>query len=93
MFANVPFLGLGFRRRPRYSFPVREYASVPTDSSSAWQKAQEEGIDLSLLEDSLLKTPEARLRENSRALATALALREAMEEPYGRSRTADSTPA
>ncbi len=52
---------------------------------SAWRKAQEEGIDMSLLEDSLLKTPEERIRANNRALATAQALREAMEKQHGRS--------
>jgi hypothetical protein len=51
-----------------------------------------EGVDLSLLEESLRLKPETRLRENSRALAMALVLQEAMVASYGGSGTADSTP-
>ncbi len=52
---------------------------------SAWERAQAEGLDMSLIEDSLLKRPEERLRENSRALALTEALQEAMVNRHGRS--------
>jgi len=52
------------------------------DDSAARLIAEEEGIDLSLIEDALLKTPEERLRDNSRVLATVEALRRALEEQH-----------
>jgi hypothetical protein len=53
-----------------------------SDDSAARRIAEEEGIDLSLIEDALLKTPEERLRDNSRTLATVDALRRALEEQH-----------
>jgi hypothetical protein len=50
-------------------------ASLP---ASAKELADMEGVDLSLIEDALLRTPEERLRENSRALRTIEALRKAL---------------
>lgn len=47
--------------------------------AAARRIAEEEGIDLSLIEDALLRTPEERLRDNSRVLATVDALRQALE--------------
>lgn len=37
---------------------------------TAWEAAAAEGIDMSLIEESLRKTPEERLREHGYALAT-----------------------
>jgi hypothetical protein len=53
-----------------------------SDDSAARRIAEEEGIDLSLIEDALLKTPEQRLGDNSRVLATVEALRRALEEQH-----------
>ena len=53
--------------------------SQPSQDAAARQIAEEEGIDLSLIEDALLKTPEERLRDNSRTLATVDALKQALE--------------
>lgn len=53
------------------------------NESSARQLADAEGIDLSLIEDALLKSPEDRLLDNSRALATIEALRTAWKEQHG----------
>lgn len=47
---------------------------------TAWQIAEHEGIDMSLLEITLAMTPEERIRAHERALATAQALRQAMEK-------------
>ena len=56
---------------------------APTSNDSAARRiAEEEGIDLSLIEDALLKTPEERLRDNSRVLVTVDALRRALEEQH-----------
>ncbi|MFH1733005.1 MAG: hypothetical protein ABIF82_15335 [Planctomycetota bacterium] len=46
----------------------------------AWRAAEDYGIDMSLIESNLRKTPAERVRAHSRALATALALREAMKK-------------
>lgn len=43
----------------------------------AWRAAEEYGIDMSLIESNLRKTPAERVRALSRAAATAFALREA----------------
>jgi len=47
---------------------------------SAWEEAEAEGIDMSLIEDNLRKTPLERIREHDRALRLALKLRKAMQE-------------
>ena len=53
--------------------------SHTSQDDTARRIAEAEGIDLSLIEDALLKTPEERLRDNSRTLATVDALRKALE--------------
>jgi hypothetical protein len=47
---------------------------------TAWEEAAAEGMDMSLIEDNLLKTPLERVREHDRALRLALKLRRAMQE-------------
>lgn len=47
---------------------------------SAWEEAEAEGMDMSLIEDNLRKTPLERIREHDRALRLALKLRKAMQE-------------
>ena len=47
---------------------------------SAWEEAEAEGMDMSLVEGNLRKTPIERLRAHDRALALALKLRKAMQE-------------
>jgi hypothetical protein len=56
-----------------------EITRVPSDQRSAWAAAEAHGCDMSLLERSLDRTPAERLRVHGRALAAALALREATE--------------
>ncbi len=51
-----------------------------TRPPTAWEIAKREGIDMSLIECALTKTPAQRIREHSHALATAIALRKAMEK-------------
>jgi len=53
-----------------------------TYHAAARRIAEEASIDFSLIEDALLKTPEERLRDNSRVLATVDALRRALEEQH-----------
>ena len=50
--------------------------------ASAEELADMEGVDLSLIEDALVRTPEERLRDNSRALATVEALRQALNTAH-----------
>jgi hypothetical protein len=50
---------------------------------SAWDEAAAEGIDMSLIESTLRKTPLERIEAHERALALALELRKAMQERYG----------
>ena len=47
------------------------------DRMDAWKQAEEAGLDMSLLEANLRRTPSERVRAHDRALATALALRAA----------------
>jgi hypothetical protein len=51
---------------------------------SAWNAAEEQGYDMSLIESNLRKTPYERIRAHGRALATAVMLRKAMEKRNGR---------
>lgn len=46
---------------------------------SAWDEAAAEGIDMSLIEDNLRKTPLQRIQAHDRALRLALKLRKAMQ--------------
>jgi hypothetical protein len=63
--------------------PVKAAEPEPSEPC-AWQAAQDQGVDMTLLEDSLRRTPEERIRENSRALALADALQEAMRTNHAR---------
>jgi len=54
----------------------------PQPPRSAWEEAEAEGMDMSLVEDNLRKTPLERIREHDRALRLALKLRKAMQERY-----------
>ena len=56
-----------------------ENAERRCDGETAWAAAEAYGCDMSLLECSIRKTPAERIQAHSRALAAALALREAME--------------
>jgi hypothetical protein len=49
---------------------------------SAWEEAEAEGMDMSLIEDNLRKTPLERIREHDRALRLAFKLRKAMQERH-----------
>lgn len=51
---------------------------------SAWKIAEEYGFDMSLIEESLRRTPMERMRVHDNALKTALMLRRAMEKRLGR---------
>ena len=55
----------------------RGRANRPNERS-AWKEAEAAGIDMSLLEANLRKSPLERIRAHDRALATAMALREAV---------------
>jgi len=56
----------------------------PPDAGPAWRAAYAAGVDLSLIEISLAKTPWERWVEHDRALELALQLREAMKMRHGR---------
>ena len=49
------------------------------DQADPWKQAEEAGLDMSLLEANLRRTPLERIRAHDRALATALALRAAVQ--------------
>ena len=53
-------------------------AKRTSTEGSAWQAAEAYGVDMSLIESNLRKTPAERIRAHSRALETATMLREAM---------------
>ncbi len=57
----------------------------PPNAPSAWEEAERAGFDMSLIEHNLTLSVWERIRAHSRALAMALALREAMEKRDARS--------
>jgi hypothetical protein len=60
-------------------------APRPPATPSAWEEAERAGFDMSLIEHNLTLSVWERIRAHSRALAMALALREAMEKRDARS--------
>ncbi len=50
---------------------------MPPDAGPAWRAAVEAGIDMSLLEENLRRTPWERLLANDRALALIREIQEA----------------
>ena len=52
----------------------------------AWRAAEDYGIDMSLIEANLRKTPAERIRANSLAVASDLALRKAVRNRNSGSR-------
>jgi len=57
----------------------RKTPGVSSGARTAWAAAVAYGCDMSLLESNLRRTPAERLKVHARALAAALALREATE--------------
>jgi hypothetical protein len=49
----------------------------------AWEQARQYGIDMSALQENLNKTVLERIRNHDRAMALAIALRQAMADRYG----------
>jgi hypothetical protein len=49
----------------------------------AWRAAEEYGLDMSLVEESLRKTPWQRIQEHQSALETVLMLKKAYRVQYG----------
>jgi hypothetical protein len=45
-----------------------------------WDAARDTGVDVSLIESNLRKTPQERIRAHSRALNQAMALKEAIKK-------------
>jgi len=59
--------------------------SQPKERKSVdWKAAEKEGYDRSLVESNLRKTPSERIRAHSRALATAVMLRQALAQRNAR---------
>ncbi|MCX5644539.1 MAG: hypothetical protein NTZ17_07610 [Phycisphaerae bacterium] len=61
-------------------------------SRSAWDEAQQYGIDMSGLLANLNKTVLERIRNHDRAMTMAIALQRAMADPYGGFRESSGTP-
>jgi hypothetical protein len=64
----------------------------PSASPSAWDEAQQYGIDMSGLLANLDKTVLERIRNHDRALTLARALRRAMTDRYGEFREPPGSP-
>ena len=71
--------------------PAREHPDRSTPLS-AWDEAEQYGIDMSALSANLDKTVMERIRNHDRALNLALALREARAEQHGQFRKSPGTP-
>lgn len=54
----------------------------PPDAGPAWRTACEQGVDMSLIESSLAKTPWERWVEHDEAVHFALQLRAAVQQKY-----------
>ena len=63
-------------------FMTEKKNSVVREEKSAWRAAAEYGVDMSLLESNLRKTPQERIRAHNRALAVAQKLRKAAESSH-----------
>jgi len=50
--------------------------------SNAWKEAEAAGMDMSLLEANLRKSPLERIRAHDRALAAAISLRQAVRDRH-----------
>ncbi len=72
-------VSLGFYVALHIVRPVKRGIAKRSNQDSAGKEAEAAGIDMSLLEANLRKTPSERIRAHDRALATALALREAVQ--------------
>ena len=57
-----------------------EHGALNDKPMSAWEAAAAMGIDMSLIELNLSRTPAERFREHNRALRLAWELREAMKK-------------
>lgn len=55
----------------------------PTPAGPAWRAAEEYGLDMSLVVDSLRRPVSERIRLHQGALDTLLMLRKAYEDQYG----------
>ena len=71
--------------------PAHEHPDASV-SLSAWDEAEQYGIDMSALLANLEKTVLERIRNHDRALTLALALRRAMADRYGELRESPGTP-
>ena len=72
--------------------PLRLYlCGIMKDGRSAWEKAKEYGVDTTLLEVNLKKTPTERVLALQSALALALELRQAGVRYYAKLRKARKT--
>jgi hypothetical protein len=71
--------------------PAGEHPDRST-SLSAWDEAQQYGIDMSGLLANLNKTVLERIRNHDRALTLAQALQRAMADRYGELRESPGTP-
>ena len=56
---------------------------LPPDAGPAWRAAYESGIDMSLIEENLMRSPWERLLANDRALALIEALQQAKNIGHG----------
>jgi hypothetical protein len=83
---HIPFPGLTGGLGRFYREDVMRPDDTKPARVDAWAELQAEGYDISLLEANLRKTPLERIRAHDRALRTALALRQAMEEARARAR-------
>ncbi len=56
---------------------------MPPDAGPAWRAAHAAGIDMSLIEENLKRSPWERLQANDRALALVRAMQEAKDVADG----------
>ena len=73
------------------TIPAMQTPKLKT-AGPAWLAAKEFGVDMAQLEANLMKTPWERIQQHSRALNTALLLRQAMEKKREATRTDSGTP-
>jgi hypothetical protein len=67
-----------------------EHCSAVPEAASMDRDTSDDGVDVSLLEDSLAKTPWERMQANDDALRFADSLRAAMEERDAKSERTDA---
>ena len=72
--------------------PLDEPLVLPVPDTPAWREAEAMGVDLPMLYENILMTPEQRIRNHAAALNFATMLRKAYLEQHAGPRSTNNPP-